>query len=142
MQLVIADAHTGLTQASSAVMAGAAWPRCRVHSCVTCWPGAQGSAEMVAAAIRTSVAQPTGLEVIEQVDKVAATLKPRFPTVARMLADANRGPDRLGILPTRPLGQALEHHPWSGATRSSSAGPTWSGASPMTPPCSDSPGRC
>jgi hypothetical protein len=31
---------------------------------------------MVAAAIRTSFAQPTGVEVTEQVDKVAAMLAP------------------------------------------------------------------
>jgi len=31
VQLVISDAHTGLKQAIAAVMAGAAWQRCRVH---------------------------------------------------------------------------------------------------------------
>ena len=31
VQLVISDAHTGLKQAISAVMLGAAWQRCRVH---------------------------------------------------------------------------------------------------------------
>jgi putative transposase len=48
----------------------------------------KGSAEMVAAAIRTIFAQPTGAEVTEQLDKVAAMLQPKFPTVATMLADA------------------------------------------------------
>jgi putative transposase len=43
---------------------------------------------MVAAAIRTIFAQPTGQEVVEQVDKVAAMLTGKFPTVATMLADA------------------------------------------------------
>jgi transposase-like protein len=43
---------------------------------------------MVAAAIRTIFAQPTGAEVIEQLDKVAAMLAPKFPAVATMLADA------------------------------------------------------
>ena len=43
---------------------------------------------MVAAAIRTIFAQSTGGEVIEQVDKVAATLQPKFPTMAAMLTDA------------------------------------------------------
>jgi putative transposase len=43
---------------------------------------------MVAAAIRTIFAQPTGQEVIDQVDKVAAMLASKFPAVARMLADA------------------------------------------------------
>jgi putative transposase len=89
VQLVISDAHTGLTQAISAVMAGAAWQRCRVHflrNLLARVP--RGSAEMVAAAIRTIFAQPTGAEVTEQLDKVAAMLAPKFPAVATMLADA------------------------------------------------------
>jgi putative transposase len=48
----------------------------------------KGSAEMVAAAIRTIFAQPTGAEVIEQLDKVAAMLTGKFPVVATMLLDA------------------------------------------------------
>jgi hypothetical protein len=70
-------------------MAGAGWQRCRVHflrNVLARVP--KGSAEMVAAAIRTIFAQPTGQEVIEQVDKVAAILQPKFPAVARMLAEA------------------------------------------------------
>ena len=43
---------------------------------------------MVAAAIRTIFAQPTGVEVVEQVDKVAVMLAPKFPAVATMLTDA------------------------------------------------------
>jgi putative transposase len=45
---------------------------------------------MVAAAIRTIFAQPTGVEVIDQVDKVAAMLAPKFPAVAAMLTDAKQ----------------------------------------------------
>jgi putative transposase len=89
VQLVISDAHTGLKQAISAVMAGAAWQRCRVHflrNVLARVP--RGSAEMVAAAIRTIFAQPTGAEVTEQLDKVAAMLAPKFSAVATMLADA------------------------------------------------------
>jgi len=77
VQLVISDAHTGLKQAIAAVMAGACWQRCRVHflrNVLARVP--RGSAEMVAAAIRTIFAQPTGAEVIDQVDKVAAMLAP------------------------------------------------------------------
>ena len=68
VQLVISDAHTGLKAAIGAVMAGAAWQRCRVHflrNVLARVP--RGSAEMVAAAIRTIFAQPTGAEVCEQV---------------------------------------------------------------------------
>jgi putative transposase len=55
------DAHTGLKAAIGAVMAGAAWQRCRGHflrNVLARVPS--GAAEMVAAAIRTSFAQPTG----------------------------------------------------------------------------------
>ena len=34
------------------------------------------------------LAQPTGAEVTDQLDKIAAMLAPKFPAVARMLADA------------------------------------------------------
>src|SRR4029453_2435518 len=89
VQLVISDAHTAPKTAISAVMAGAAWQRCRVHflrNVLARVP--KGSAEMVAAAIRTIFAQPTGVEVTEQLGKVAAMLQPKFPAVATMLADA------------------------------------------------------
>ena len=89
VQLVVSDAHTGLKGAIAAVMAGAAWQRCRVHflrNVLARVP--KGSAEMVAAAIRTIFAQPTGAEVIDQVDKVAAMLASKFPAVAAMLTDA------------------------------------------------------
>jgi putative transposase len=89
VQLVVSDAHTGLKQAIEAVMAGAGWQRCRVHflrNVLARVP--KGSAEMVAAAIRTIFAQPTGTEVTEQLDKVIAMLAPKFPQVATMLADA------------------------------------------------------
>jgi putative transposase len=89
VQLVISDAHTGLKGAIAAVMAGAAWQRCRVHflrNVLARVP--KGSAEMVAAAIRTIFAQPTAAEVIDQLDKVAGMLQPKFPAVGAMLADA------------------------------------------------------
>jgi putative transposase len=89
VQLVISDAHTGLKAAIGAVMVGASWQRCRVHflrNVLARVP--RGSADMVAAAIRTIFAQPTAAEVIEQLDKVTAMLQPKFPQVATMLADA------------------------------------------------------
>jgi len=89
VQLVISDAHSGLKAAIGAAMAGASWQRCRVHflrNVLARVPKA--SAEMVAAAIRTIFAQPTGQEVVDQLDKVAAMLAPKFPAVASMLADA------------------------------------------------------
>ena len=48
----------------------------------------KGDAEMVAAAIRTIFAQPTGPAVRDQLDSVAALLSDKFPAVAAMLTDA------------------------------------------------------
>jgi len=89
VQLVISDHHRGLMNAIDATMIGAAWQRCRVHfmrNVLTRVP--KGQAEMVAAAIRTIFAQPTGALVREHVDTVATTLAAQFPEVAAMLRDA------------------------------------------------------
>jgi putative transposase len=54
VQLVISDAHAGLKAAIGSVLLGAAWQRCRVQflrNVLAQVP--KGSAEMVAAAIRT-----------------------------------------------------------------------------------------
>ena len=48
----------------------------------------KGHADMVAAAIRTVFAQPTGPLVREQVEVVAVMLEPQLPAVATMLRDA------------------------------------------------------
>src|SRR5690606_12106235 len=54
VQLVISDAHRGLTNAIGAVLPGAAWQRCRVHFMRNALAKvSRGNAEMVAATIRT-----------------------------------------------------------------------------------------
>jgi putative transposase len=51
-QLVISDSHRGLTNAIAAVLAGAAWQRCRVHFMRNVLSRvSKGHAEMVAASI-------------------------------------------------------------------------------------------
>jgi len=88
-QLVISDHHRGLMNAIEATMAGAAWQRCRVHfirNVLARVP--KGQADMVAAAIRTIFAQPTGPMVRDQVETVALMLQPQLPAVATMLRDA------------------------------------------------------
>jgi putative transposase len=89
VQLVISDAHTGLKQAISAVLLGAAWQRCRVHflrNVLAQVP--KGSAEMVAAAIRTIFAQPDAAHVREQLGVIAGMLGRQSTKVAAMLRDA------------------------------------------------------
>src|SRR3954447_4195259 len=89
VQLVISDAHTGLKQAISAVLLGAAWQRCRVHflrNVLAQVP--KGSAEMVAAAIRTIFAQPDAAHVREQLGVIAGMLGRQSSKVESMLRDA------------------------------------------------------
>jgi len=89
VQLVISDHHRGLRNAIDTVMLGTAWQRCRVHfmrNVLAKVPKA--SAEMVAAAVRTIFAQPTGPLVRTQVEQVATTLDTQFPKVAQMLREA------------------------------------------------------
>jgi putative transposase len=89
VQLVIADAHLGLRQAVAAVMAGAAVQRCRVHflrNLLAQVP--KGSAEMVAAAIRTVFAQPDAAHLHEQLEVIAGMLGRQFPKLQSMLHDA------------------------------------------------------
>ena len=89
VQLVISDAHAGLRAAIEAVVIGAAWQRCRVHflrNVLAQIP--KGSAEMVAAAIRTVFAQPDAEHVREQLDTIAGMLGRQFPKVETMLCEA------------------------------------------------------
>jgi putative transposase len=89
VQLVISDAHTGLKQAIAAVMLGAAWQRCRVHflrNVLAQVP--RGSADMVAAAIRTVFAQPDAEHVHEQFETIAMMLGRQLPKVEQMMRQA------------------------------------------------------
>jgi putative transposase len=89
VQLVISDSHRGLVNAIGTVLQGAAWQRCRVHFMrnILARVG-KGHGEMVAAAVRTVFAQPTGPGVRAHVEVVAKTLDGQFPAVAAMLRDA------------------------------------------------------
>jgi putative transposase len=89
VQLVISDAHEGLKAAIAAVFIGASWQRCRVHflrNVLARVP--KGSAEMVAAAIRTIFAQPDAEHVRDQLDVIAGMLGRQFPAIETMLRDA------------------------------------------------------
>ena len=89
VQLVISDAHTGLRSAIEAILIGASWQRCRVHflrNVLAQVP--KGSAEMVAAAIRTIFAQPDAEHVREQLDTIAGMLGRQLPKVESMLREA------------------------------------------------------
>jgi putative transposase len=89
VQLVISDAHRGLTNAIGTVLQGSSWQRCRVHFMRNVLAKvSKGHAEMVAATIRTIFAQPGPKQVREHVDAVAEMLSGQFPAVAELLHEA------------------------------------------------------
>ncbi len=89
VRLVISDAHEGLKGAIEAVLLGTSWQRCRVHFARNVLAKVpKGSAEMVAAAVRTIFAQPDAAAVADQLDSIAAKLGRQFPAVEEMLRAA------------------------------------------------------
>jgi len=75
--------------AIDATMIGATWQRCRVHFMPNVLAKVtKGHTDMVAAAVRTVFAQPTGPLVRAQVETVAVLLEPQLPAVAVMLRAA------------------------------------------------------
>ena len=97
VRLVISDDHTGLVKAIHEQLLGSGWQRCRVHFTRNAQDLVPRSARsMVASAIRAVLEQPDEASAREQCGRVIATLEPRFPAVARLLADAE--PDLLAHL--------------------------------------------
>lgn len=89
MQQVISDSHSGLVKAIRRVFIGAAWRRCRVHFVRNVFAVIEkGSAEMVAATIRTIFAQSTAAQVRDQLNVVADMLGRQVPQVRKVLPDA------------------------------------------------------
>lgn len=89
VRLVISDAHSGLKAAIARVFQGAAWQRCKVHLMRNLLATvARGSAEMVAATVRTIFAQPDAASTRAHLRVVADTLRERFPAAAAILDEA------------------------------------------------------
>ncbi len=143
VQLVISDAHAGLRSAIEAVLIGSAWQRCRVHflrNLLAQVP--KGSAEMVAAAIRTIFAQPDAEHVRDQLDTIAGMLGRQFPQGRDDAAPGRRGHHRVRRFPCAALEEDLvDQPPWNGSTRRSNAAPTSSVSSPPTPRRTATSGR-
>ena len=89
VRLVISDDHPGLVKAVREQLLGSAWQRCRVHftrNAQDLVPRAARS--MVASAIRSVFEQPDEASAHEHCDRVIDGLRPRFPAVAELLAEA------------------------------------------------------
>jgi transposase-like protein len=80
VKLVISDAHVGLRQALSEVLAGASWQRCRVHfmrNLLGLVP--QKAQGLVGAWVRTIFVQPDERSAREQLEFVARSPERGFP---------------------------------------------------------------
>lgn len=142
MQLVIADAHAGVRSAIEAVLIGTSWQRCRVHflrNVLAQIP--KGSAEMVAAAIRTVFAQPDAEHVREQLDTIAGMLGRQFPKVETMLGDAAPDITAFADFPVAHWKKIWSTNPLERLNRRSNAAPTLSECFPTPPPCCAWPAR-
>ena len=106
---MISDAHLGLREAISAVMLGASWQRCKVHLARNVLAKVpKGSADMVAAAMRTIYAQPDAAHVHGQFDEIVTMLTRQFPDAATVLNDA-----RDDVLAFRAFPEAHWRKIWS-----------------------------
>jgi len=109
----------------------ASWQRCRVHfmrNVLAKVP--KGNTEMVAAAIRTVFAQPTGPLVRAQVEIVAAMLEPKLPVVADMMRKAREEINAFADFPRK----VWSTNPLERLNERSKDGPTSSGSSPIPLP--------
>jgi putative transposase len=87
VQLVISDAHRGLTAAIGRVLQGSAWQHCRVHAMRNLLTAARHEhRQLIAALIRTVFAQPDHDRARVQLDDIVGQLEPVPPEVARRLA--------------------------------------------------------
>ena len=89
VQLVTSDAHAGLRQAIGAVLHGAGWQRCRVpflRNALALVPKA--AQQLVAATLRTVVAQPTPEAARQQWRQVADGFRARWPRLAALMDEA------------------------------------------------------
>jgi transposase-like protein len=89
VRLVISDDHAGLVKAIREQLLGSGWQRCRVHLTRNAQDLVPRSARsMIASAVRSIFEQPDERSAHEQFGQVIDSLEPRFPTVAKLLLDA------------------------------------------------------
>jgi transposase-like protein len=89
VRLVISDDHAGLVKAIREQLLGSGWQRCRVHLTRNAQDLVPRSARsMIASAVRSVFEQPDERAAREQFGQVIDSLEPRFPTVAKLLLEA------------------------------------------------------
>jgi transposase-like protein len=89
VRLVISDDHAGLVKAIREQLLGSGWQRCRVHLTRNAQDLVPRSARsMIASAVRSIFEQPDERAARVQFGSVIDSLEPRFPTVAKLLLEA------------------------------------------------------
>ena len=143
VQLVISDHHRGLMNAIEATMLGASWQRCRVHFMRNVLANVtKGNTDMVAAAIRTIFAQPTGPLVRAQVETVAVMLEAQLPAVAVMLRDAREEITAFADFPEAHWRKIWSTNPLERLNKEVKRRTDVVGIFPNTAPCTGSPRAC
>ena len=92
VKLVISDAHEGIKAATTRVLTGATWQRCRVHFQRNALAHAgKSSRRVVSAFIATAFAQPDHAAASAQWRLVADQMRPKLPKLAELMDGAEEG---------------------------------------------------
>jgi len=112
VQLVISDAHLGLTEAIGASLPGAAWQRCRTHYLRNLLTTVPKSAQpWVATLVRTIFDQPTTEQVRTQHTWVIDTLQAKYPAAADHLDAAREDLLAFAVFPREIWKQIWSNNP-------------------------------
>jgi putative transposase len=112
VQLVVSDAHQGLTAAVGAALPGAAWQRCRTHDAANVLTKVPKSAAgLVGTLIRSVFDQPDAEHVHAQHALVITELQRRFPAAAEHLAQAKEEILAFTAFPTEHWRQVRSNNP-------------------------------
>ncbi|WP_449301235.1 IS256 family transposase [Planomonospora corallina] len=112
VQLVVSDAHRGLVEAVGAVLAGAAWQRCRTHYLRNLLTTVPKSAQpWVATLVRTIFDQPTAEAVRAQHTWVVEALEAKYPAAATHLDAAREELPAFAAFPREVWRQVWSNNP-------------------------------
>ena len=112
VRLVVSDAHRGLKGAIEAVLRGASWQSCRVHSmrnALSLVPKA--AQQMVGATIRTVFAQPDAESAHQQWRRVADGFRSRFVRLAELMDEAEEDVLAYATFPTEHWRKIWSNNP-------------------------------
>jgi putative transposase len=114
VQLVVSDAHAGLTDAVAAVLPGASWQRCRTHFMRNLLSRVPKSAHgLVAPLVRSIFDQPDQDSAWAQHARIVEQLTGRFDDAAELLAESGHEILAFTAFPKAHWGQLRSNNPLS-----------------------------